>query len=1106
MSLGGHGLSWSNWIMAGKNSLNPDDRKELERRIGSWSAGELIDAVTFLLEKLKLSNCYTAFMDKTIGSLHPIEPDFKAALCRIWRAGDLIATTNYDLQIEESLHASPVSYSVPAEILSIIRGDADNKVIHLHGVYDKLHGVDDIVADDPQYKGILANAGAQFIQNLLSTHPLIIVGCGGTMEDPNLSGFLSFVAEKLGVTDIPYFCLLKNGDLAPALPANAVSVFYGDDYGDLPIFLAELSALRLRKRTKLRSIMAVNPYQNIPTVTSAFGRLHFSNEFNRFVGREEELRKLNDFLEQDVCFSWWTVLGDGGIGKSRLILEWLRNAPANWFGFFARKNPEEARNFKPFTDTIIVFDYVLGKEHECAEMIAAFREIFSTFSYKLRILFVEREQRAKDSDWLTIIKRAFYAEDRLLFDSAVYDKALMVEALSVDHEIRYVENYLSAYLPLVESNDFIETCKANIQSASGEIEKAFRTSVEPACYRPLYLSIFIEVWLSKEGELSLSSAEELLGEYLHREMGRWRKILGDGAMVDSYMRLLAMACAIERFNLADVYGENYLEEDCRRLTQFFDDESGKPGADNVFSDLFVSMDELVEDTGKDTIAEAFFNPENGAIDEEDINVIRTLDEVERFAYFTPYVKLHADPQEVYLQMKVGAGAAKAEEVAELDRVRENRIWHVAALPDHAWIIEPVFPDIIKEFIVTYTVNARDIGRFTKLARSNSILGFGNFLSLALDDWPANKGFQKMIVTPPAEMLNYFEYYISLLRRIDAVEDIQAVEQVLIDSEPCFQKYEMELWRRIAVVLTDRNDVERLYESGVHFIQYMRCSADFVPIRDEAVDVIEAYCIGIHNASQVQKYADFLQKIETAVEILPENQRLGYILCQNYSLLSHLKLYHNKKANVGAEWDKVLHYIEQYGWQDDMCRTGMEAAYDYLGTLIGGSVERIRNLEEQLTRLYERNGLQEVAEVAALCAINSYAISYKKGKLLAEEYDKIRKYFSEFPDSMRIRSAYVAVSNYAFAKTSDYRNVPDKLLAQAKEWSLQYPGEIEFQEGYFGLLMSRLEYAQSHDMRNEQRRTFKEMEAVAQRADYSSYNEENQLIESVQMLRKIYGYR
>ncbi len=359
MSLGNHTLSWPKWILCGRDFLSDEDSLELERRVGDWSADELIDAVTFLLERLKAAGAYEKYMEKTIGSLHSVNRCFENALCKIWRAGDIITTTNYDLQIEEAVGAEPISYSSPAEILSIIRGEG-NKVIHLHGVYDKVRGMDNIIADGPQYKDILANAGAQFVQNLISTHTIVIVGCGGTVDDPNLSGFMNFVVKELGITNVPYFYLMKNGDSVPELPSNALPIYYGDDYSDLPDFLSELALVRLRERIGLRELAAFNPYTQTSTATTAFGRIHFSNGFNGFVGRDKELYKLRNFLENPDRILWWSLVGDGGIGKSRLVMEWLKNSPTHWFGFFARKTPEEAGDFKPFTDTVIVFDYVLG--------------------------------------------------------------------------------------------------------------------------------------------------------------------------------------------------------------------------------------------------------------------------------------------------------------------------------------------------------------------------------------------------------------------------------------------------------------------------------------------------------------------------------------------------------------------------------------------------------------------------------------------------------------------------------------------------------------------------------------------------------------------------
>lgn len=67
MSLGSHRLSWANWIIEGKKYLTMPEQGELDRRIGSWTSEELIDAATFLLGSLKRSDLYRTFMDKTIG-------------------------------------------------------------------------------------------------------------------------------------------------------------------------------------------------------------------------------------------------------------------------------------------------------------------------------------------------------------------------------------------------------------------------------------------------------------------------------------------------------------------------------------------------------------------------------------------------------------------------------------------------------------------------------------------------------------------------------------------------------------------------------------------------------------------------------------------------------------------------------------------------------------------------------------------------------------------------------------------------------------------------------------------------------------------------------
>jgi NAD-dependent SIR2 family protein deacetylase len=192
MSLGEHNKSWWHWLQAGKSYLNTDDQKKFDLRIGSGSAEEMIAAAGFLLGKLKNASTYDEFMRQEMLSIHPENKEDISALRLMNRAGDFFATTNYDTSIEQVIGIGTATYSEPDKVLAILKRQTDRKVIHLHGAYIPSRGIDDIIADDAQYEAILKNKGAQFLQALIGTNPIIIVGCGGTTKDPNMSNVINF--------------------------------------------------------------------------------------------------------------------------------------------------------------------------------------------------------------------------------------------------------------------------------------------------------------------------------------------------------------------------------------------------------------------------------------------------------------------------------------------------------------------------------------------------------------------------------------------------------------------------------------------------------------------------------------------------------------------------------------------------------------------------------------------------------------------------------------------------------------------------------------------------------------------------------------------------
>ena len=1138
MSLGGHGLSWVNWLLAGKKYLRYDQQLAFESLLGTKTTDELIASASYLLTHLKVAGLYEKFMEETIGSVHPQNMVFAEAFRKLWRAGDLLATTNYDLQLEEAVAGAGISYSAPGLILPVVLGKAENKVIHIHGMYDKGHNIDDIVADKEQYDEIVSHEGAQFIQNLISTHSIVIVGCGGTMEDPNLSGFMSFVYEKLKVEDVPYFYVMKVGDTVPQLPPNAVPVYYGSVYSDLPLFMSEIALYRLRYRKSVAPLITVNPYVEHKKAISPFGRTHFSNGFNAFIGRDSEFEALDKFLGNKEQVSWWCILGEGGIGKSRLVLEWLRHIPSDWFGFFSKKEAALAGKYVPFTDTVIVFDYVIGDEKTCAETLQRLLDVFKNYSYKLRILFVERTlDISYTGNWLNSLKYHLLSSGHLDFDSSAYiEQPLALQGLNQKEEIEYVSAYLEAYLPILPSNCYTGYCAAHLPEVSIKIAETFHNVMEPAYYRPLYLSIFTEVWVEKEGDVSFAGAEALMFEFLVKERKRWLFYFGDEKLLNSYLRVLALACAIDLFNITDMHGNNYLENDCIALRAFFDEKSNVPGSQNTFPDLFVYMSEALKGEALVEYNEGLKNcitdnvqtdvtaieastdhsVETGrakkgktSINVEEMSLVDIILN-NRFAFFTPYIKIDANPEEVFLYMLVQAGEATEEDKEKLQELVKLRKQKDAEMPDHAWFIEPMLPDIIKSYIVNYAVNDRDIVKFTRLARANSVLGFGKFLQRALEDWPAKKVFQIMSVTPPKEILNYFEYYTCLLINLKDIHNIEVVEKDLIatDATICYMDFELELWRRIAVVLTERGDINRLYNSALNFITYVKDTAEHIGIRYSISEVIEAYCVGLHNAESADQLDNLLMECDGLVGFLSHDVRLGYVCCVNYTNLYYLRRYLKLPDEVKALWDRVLAIIKTYKFEEKTCNKGMEIAEKFLQQLVSKKdLMGLKLFKERIKHVYAKCHTAEVAGVAALTSANYFTLVMKlKDILLSSEYDTVKNYFEEYPDVMRVQSSYIVITDYIYDAKHGFCEVPEPVLELAKKWSLQYPKEIEFQESYFHLLLSQFEYEYRKKKKRKLYQILSEMEAVARRADYSEYNEENDLLDVLEWIKFEYNIK
>lgn len=90
VSLGDHAKGWVGWLKEGKACLSDVEAEELDRRFGSYSASELIDAASFLIEALRKNGNYTAYMDSTIGSLRVQNKSWRMPLLYLCAAGIIL--------------------------------------------------------------------------------------------------------------------------------------------------------------------------------------------------------------------------------------------------------------------------------------------------------------------------------------------------------------------------------------------------------------------------------------------------------------------------------------------------------------------------------------------------------------------------------------------------------------------------------------------------------------------------------------------------------------------------------------------------------------------------------------------------------------------------------------------------------------------------------------------------------------------------------------------------------------------------------------------------------------------------------------------------------
>lgn len=229
--------------------------------------------------------------------------------------GAPILTTNYDSLFERRSHREPTTWRHPAQVQQVIAGRSD-KIVHLHGHWEDPSSV---VLGIRDYESIL---GAEFLQVLLQScvalKSLVLVGCGGTRDDPNLGALFRWAVEVAGQSGHDHYVLVSQRQLAEQPLSDdgpLVPIVYGNEHEDLAPYLAGLG----RSQRSSMSAPQVREFGSAPAPPTLA------------VGRSAETEALAEAMSQRS--GPILVLGPPGVGKSHSLLRALelvraRQAPS----------------------------------------------------------------------------------------------------------------------------------------------------------------------------------------------------------------------------------------------------------------------------------------------------------------------------------------------------------------------------------------------------------------------------------------------------------------------------------------------------------------------------------------------------------------------------------------------------------------------------------------------------------------------------------------------------------------------------------------------------------------------------------------------------------
>lgn len=166
-------------------------------------------------------------------------PAILDALKALHQKGATLLTTSYDDVLGRHCGLRRIDRSNHNDVLRFKRGDIDG-VFLTYGSYRDIH---EVVLNTADYNYERHwNEVKSILKNALEFKTILFVGCGYWDKDSSFDGLLEWVSEHRESISNRHCLLVPYGDTPDCEPLVRIEhIMYGLDYGDLELFLGQLS-------------------------------------------------------------------------------------------------------------------------------------------------------------------------------------------------------------------------------------------------------------------------------------------------------------------------------------------------------------------------------------------------------------------------------------------------------------------------------------------------------------------------------------------------------------------------------------------------------------------------------------------------------------------------------------------------------------------------------------------------------------------------------------------------------------------------------------------------------------------------------------------------